>query len=97
MRHLLLLIWSSIRASSNTLPPPPCRPLCLEEEVANDKEGNVDDNDNDNAATAVDGDKNMPPKAKCVTTHWSGTCNNSLEKLVKRMKIQVGLKIMILF
>jgi hypothetical protein len=40
---------------------PPGRPLCLEEEVTKDKE----DEDNDvNAATANNGNKDMPPKAK---------------------------------
>ena len=68
LRHLYLLVLPSIYASSNTLSPPPHRPLCLEEEVDNGKVGDMDNNAADAAATANNGNEDMPPKAKPAAT-----------------------------
>jgi hypothetical protein len=49
---------------------PPRRPLCLEEDVADNEEDNDDNENNDNnvdAATANNGNGDMPPKAKLAT------------------------------
>ena len=78
MWRLLLLISSSIRPSSNDLPPSPRRPLCLEEEVANDEEGDEDNDNDDNdidTATANDSNEDMPPKAK--PTAAKGVANST--------------------
>ena len=52
---------------------PPHHPLCLEEEVINGKKGNLDDGAINKAATAIDGNKDMPPKAKPTATKGMAT------------------------
>ena len=50
---------------------PPPRPLCLEEEIVNCKEGNTDNNAVNNNTTTNNGDEDMPPKAQ-GKAHWGG-------------------------